>query len=234
MWQRNDTAIHGTIIQVFNTGGMSVRLIIDGKEWRHDENLSRSEVLNALREDLAWNDRVILEMLSGDEALSEEDFLTVPEDIEVSITSASEYSVGLAVVDEMKSELVSLLRETEQQQPDSALMTSRLQWLNDAATLLFETYPEIEPLEEEFQATVNWLLELLSASDWFDVARGDFVEALERLTAQVEQYGEDLRAMDEWNDEDEANEFDDSAWLGEDTPNHWNLGTEPSEEGEKH
>ena len=58
-----------------------MRFLIDGTEWSfpHMESLSREEQLEALREKVSAEGRVIVDMLSDGESLDDGDLLTVPD-----------------------------------------------------------------------------------------------------------------------------------------------------------
>ncbi len=81
-----------------------MRFFIDGTEWNfpHLDSLSREELLDALRERVASEDRVIVDMLCDGESLDEKDLLSVPDAIDVEVHTATEWGVGLEILDEIK------------------------------------------------------------------------------------------------------------------------------------
>ncbi len=89
-----------------------MRIFMDGKEWQilHMEALSREEILEMIKEELACSDQVITDILSDGESLSEEDFLTVPDGIDVEIFSSTAGALGLDVLEQVERETSALDR----------------------------------------------------------------------------------------------------------------------------
>lgn len=131
-----------------------MKFVIDGCEWNfpHMDSLSVEDRLAALREKVAAEDRVIVDMLSDGEALEEKDLLTVPDDIEVDVITDTVWGVGLEILEEIKNSLLSVFGELQSIldgrspfEPSMLAETKRqLQWVCEAAKALQRTYPEFD------------------------------------------------------------------------------------------
>ncbi len=114
------------------------------------DSLSREEQLDALREKVASEDRVIVDMLSDGESLDEKDLLTVPDGIDVEVHTATAWGVGLEILDEVKNSLLdvfkglqSLLDGSQMFQPSMLdEVHSQLGWIADVIEAFKDAYPE--------------------------------------------------------------------------------------------
>ncbi|MGI6076384.1 MAG: hypothetical protein ACOYD9_08515 [Pyramidobacter sp.] len=131
-----------------------MKFVIDGSEWNfpHMDSLSIEERLAALREKVAAEDRVIVDMLSDGESLEERDLLTVPDDIQVDVITDTVWGVGLEILEEIKNSLLevfkglqSVLDSRDPFEPSMLDETKRqLHWVGEAAKALQNTYPEYD------------------------------------------------------------------------------------------
>ncbi len=114
-------------------------LFIDGSPFgvRHGESLSRGELFDVVMEELASRGLILKEIISDGEALSEEDFFSLPDGVDVDFISGT----GNAILEEARSELQ---RATDQ----AALVGDR--WLSEGMP------GDISHLEE-WRSELEWI-----------------------------------------------------------------------------
>ena len=129
-----------------------MRFIIDGAEWSfpHMESLSREEQLDALKEKVSSEDRVIIDFLSDGESLDENDLLTVPDSLDVDVVTSTPEGLGLQVTEEMNASLSGIFKAmqeildgSEPYQPhmlDGA--RDAAEWIQHAAEGIRDAYPD--------------------------------------------------------------------------------------------
>ncbi len=131
-----------------------MRFFIDGTEWNfpHLDSLSREELLDALRERVASEDRVIVDMLCDGESLDEKDLLSVPDAIDVEVHTATEWGVGLEILDEIKNSLLTIFQELQSLLDDTEPFSDykldeiymQLDWIREVTEAFSDAYPEYE------------------------------------------------------------------------------------------
>lgn len=164
-----------------------MRFFLDGTEWNfpHIDSLSREEQLDALRERVAAEDRVIVDMLSDGESLDEKDLLTVPDGIDVDVITDTAWGVGLEILDEVKNSLTSIFKDLQTILDGSQIfehtmldgVRGQLDWIRDALNSFPDAYPEydgalpdVEPLHEAIDVFERLLSDgrYAEANDWHE------------------------------------------------------------------
>ena len=136
------------------------------------EALSREEQLDALREKVAGEGRVIVDMLCDGESLSEEELLSAPDGIDVDVHTNTPCGLGVEILDEVKDSLLKVFR-CIQEALDGTQMFDPLQlreafeqlgWVGDVFEGFADAYPEygsdwprVEPLVDELNAFQSML-----------------------------------------------------------------------------
>ena len=188
-------------------GVKRVSFFVDGVEWSSEGTpLSRAELLQALRDELAWDGRVILEMISDGEALSEEDLLTVPDDIDVDVTTASEYGVGIAVLSELKKDLNVQTEKQSVGVSSENEMAECLEFARQALEMVVQTYPECDVDTDEYEKVLSLAADLKSRLS-SDVSSEEFRGDWETFSSATQQFADDLindlKASEEFSDDED-------------------------------
>ncbi len=153
-----------------------MRFLIDGNEWSfpHMDSLPRLELLDALRERVAAEGRVIVDMLCDGESLGEDELLSVPDGIDVDVITATPWGLGKDIVDEMKNSLLKVFAAIQRalDAPDSDGTPglegafAELDWMDDVSESLAGAYPEYggafpdaEPLRRQLRVFQRRLAE---------------------------------------------------------------------------
>lgn len=131
-----------------------MRFLIDGTEWSfpHMESLSREEQLEALREKVSAEGRVIVDMLSDGESLDDGDLLTVPDGIDVDVLTNSPWGLGVELLEEIKNSLLEVFKglqgildgtEAFELSMLDGIYAS-LDWVGEVSDGFRDAYPEYE------------------------------------------------------------------------------------------
>lgn len=129
-----------------------MRFLIDGTEWTfpHMESLSREEQLEALREKVSAEGRVIVDMLSDGESLDDGDLLTVPDGIDVDVLTDTPWGLGLELLEEVKNSLLEVFKGLQGILDGSQIFEpsmldgvyASLDWIGEVADGFRDAYPE--------------------------------------------------------------------------------------------
>lgn len=195
-----------------------MRFFIDGAEWSfpHMDSLSREEQLEALREKVASEDRVIVDMLSDGESLDEADLMTVPDDIDVDVYTDTPWGVGLEILDEIKNSLLAVFKNLQGAldssvpfEPSALDEAKRqMEWVREAADSFRDAYPEytgIFPDAGELMQSVEQFEEYLSEGHYAEA------QAWHEQTWKKEllpPFLENVRNFKEWLDEKNRQDLD--------------------------
>lgn len=202
-----------------------MRFLIDGAEWTfpHMDSLSREELLEALREKVASDDRVIVDMLSDGESLDDKDILSVPDEIDVEVHTNTPWGLGLEILDEVKESLLTVFRELQtildssRSYEPSMLDEVRdcLNWQEEVFEGIRDAYPEydgqlpeVAPLKKEISFFAAYLAEGRYAeaqawheSDWKKRALARYLEHIKDLRDWFEDKNESALSEDAGEDE---------------------------------
>lgn len=131
-----------------------MRFLIDGTEWTfpHMESLSREEQLEALRERISAEGRVIVDMLSDGESLDDGDLLTVPDDIDVDVLTSTPWELGIELLEEIKNSLLEVFKGLQEILDGAEIFApsmldgiyAALDWIGDVTDGFRDAYPEYE------------------------------------------------------------------------------------------
>ena len=129
-----------------------MRFFIDGTEWSfpHMDSLSREEQLDALREQVAAEGRVIVDMLSDGESLDDTSIMSVPDAIDVEVHTATPWGLGMEILDEIDASLSAVFRAIQEALDGSDMFEpgtlheayEQLEWVGDVIEGFHEAYPE--------------------------------------------------------------------------------------------
>ena len=175
------------------------------------DSLPREELLDALREQVAAEGRVIVDMLCDGESLDDRSIMSVPDAIDVDVHTATPWGLGLEILDEVRDSLLKVVR-TIQEALDGSQTFNPLQlreafeqlgWVGDVIEGFRDAYPEYgagwpdaEPLTEELKVFESMLSDgrYSYANEWHE--RNWKEEALPRFL-------DDVKALREWFEEQE-------------------------------
>ena len=182
-----------------------MRFFIDGTEWNfpHMDSLTRVELLEELRGQVAAEGRVIVDMLCDGESLDDKAMMTVPDAIDVEVRTASPWGLGIEILDEIDDSLSKVFRQIQEAldgaQPfePGQLREAHEQigWIGDVIEGFRDAYPEYgaalpdaAPLDEELSVFENLLSDgrYADANEWHErVWKGEalppFVNGLKEL-----------------------------------------------------
>ncbi|RKJ76045.1 MULTISPECIES: hypothetical protein [unclassified Pyramidobacter] len=129
-----------------------MRFLIDGTEWAfpHMESLSREEQLEALREKVSAEGRVIVDMLSDGESLDDGDLLTVPDGIDVDVLTNTPWGLGVELLEEIKDSLLEVFKGLQEILDGAEVFAASmldgiyasLDWVGEVAEGFRDAYPE--------------------------------------------------------------------------------------------
>ena len=129
-----------------------MRFIIDGIEWNypHMESLSREEQLESVYEYVGNQGRLIVDMLCDGESLDEKDLLTVPDAIDLEISTNTPYGLGLEILSELRDSLSEIFKnlrsslEASEEAENEMLAGARenLNWVCDVTDSFRDAYPD--------------------------------------------------------------------------------------------
>lgn len=145
-----------------------MRFLIDGTEWvfPHMNSLTREEQLEALRERVSAEGRVIVDMLSDGESLDDGDLLTVPDDIDVEIFTNTPWGLGLELLGEVKDSLLEVFKGLQEILDGNEVFTASmldgiyasLDWIvevtdgfRDAYSQYGGTFPDAVPMRRSVE-----------------------------------------------------------------------------------
>lgn len=198
-----------------------MRFFIDGNEWTfpHMESLSREELLDALREKVASEDRVIVDMLSDGESLDDRDIMNVPDSIDVEVHTNTAWGLGLEILDEVKESLLAVFKDLQTAldgaEPWTPLTLDEtkesLKWQIEVFEGIRDAYPEYDRCLPDAAA-------LLDSVTTFDglLAAGRYAEAHawhenEWKKCALAAYLENLKDLHDWFEDENAKESDEGA-----------------------
>lgn len=164
-----------------------MRFIIDGSEWNfpHMESLSREEQLDSIREHVAAEGRVIVDMLSDGESIDDDDFMNVPDSIDLDIVTSTPFGLGLEILGEVKNSLLAVFKGLQTALDGSNMFDSttlsdvreQLTWVGEALASFSDAFPEYLgslPDTDSLSRAVDHFAELLNeghyaeANEWHE------------------------------------------------------------------
>ena len=182
-----------------------MRFFIDGTEWNfpHMDSLTREELLEELRGQVAAEGHVIVDMLCDGESLDDKAMMTVPDAIDVEVRTASPWGLGIEILDEIDDSLSNVFRLIQEALDGSQMFEpdqlreahEQIGWIGDVIEGFRDAYPEYgaslpdaAPLEEELSVFENLLSDGRYADanewhecDWKDKALPPFMNGLKEL-----------------------------------------------------
>ena len=187
------------------------------------DSLPREELLDALREQVAAEGRVIVDMLCDGESLDDKSIMNVPDAIDVDVHTASPWGLGLEILDEVKDSLLKVFRTIQEALDGSQLFDplqlreafEQLGWVGDVFEGFRDAYPEYdgglpdaEPLTEELKVFEAMLTDgrYADANEWHE--RSWKNEALPPFL-------DEIKSLREWFEEQERREDGDDENLEE-------------------
>ncbi len=192
-----------------------MRFFIDGCEWSfpHMDSLSRQELLDALREKEAAEDRLIVDMLCDGESLSESELFAAPEGIDVDIITKTPWELGKDLLEEIKNSLLKVFRAVQGALDAPGFDASGLEdafreldWIEEVCEGLADAYPEYEgtfpdasPLRGELDVLQNLLADgrYADANAWHE---------REWKKESLPPFAERMNAFRDWLEEMERRE----------------------------
>lgn len=191
-----------------------MRFLIDGTEWTfpHMESLSREEQLEALREKVSAEGRVIVDMLSDGESLDDGDLLTVPDDIDVDVLTNTPWGLGMELLEEVKNSLLEVFKGLQGildgneffEAPMLDGIYASLDWIGEVADSFCDAYPEYGgalPDAAPLRRSVENFQELM--------AEGRFAEAQawhenEWKRGVLPPFVDDIKQLHDWFESEDA------------------------------
>lgn len=195
-----------------------MRFFVDGTEWKfpHMDSLPRTELLDALREQVASEGRVIVDMLSDGESIDDKAFMSVPDAIDVEVYTATPWGLGLEILNEAENSLQKVFRVIQEAFDSAEIFDplhfreayEQLEWICDVFDGFRDAYAEYDgewpnavPLFDELKTCEALLTDgrYADANEWHEC-----VWKVETLPYFVDK----MKALREWFESRECEEDD--------------------------